>query len=120
MESRVRLVDVTKLNKSSWLVQQESEALLREAEQNLKAQSDLMSRMGLDRKALREFINNDQWTTVQRHKARQELVGFNETLKRDMSDKASEVRKDIRLASRLLKPKNKRASSSRRQRSGFV
>ena len=120
MASRIRLVNITKLNKSSWLVQQESEAVLKQADQSMKAQTDFMDKVGLDRKSLRDFINSDRWTVKQKHKARQELVRFNEELKRDMSEEASEKRREIRLANRLLKPKSKNKPSARRRRTGFV
>lgn len=120
MASRIRLVNITKLNKSSWLVQQESEAVLRKADKSMHAQAEFMEKVGLDRKALRDFINSGRWTAGQRHKARQELVRFNEDLKRDMSEQASEKRREIRLANRLLKPKSKSQSSARRRRTGFV
>ena len=105
MASRIRLVDITKLSKSSWLVQKESEAVLNQANRSMKQQAEFMENVGLDRKALRDFINSDRWTVKQRHKARQELIRFSEELKQDMSEQASEKRREIRLANNLLKPK---------------
>lgn len=120
MASRIRLVDITKLGKSSWLVQQESDAVVKQAEKSMETQANFMKKVGLDRKVVRDFINSDRWTVKQKHKARQELVRFNDELKRDMSDDASEKRREIRLANRLLKPKSKNMSSARRHRTGFV
>ncbi|AMO55451.1 hypothetical protein GZ77_10125 [Endozoicomonas montiporae] len=120
MASRIRLVDITKLSKSSFLVQQESEAVLSQASQSLKQQAQFIENVGLDRKALRDFINSDRWTVKQRHKARQELVRFSEELKQGMSEEASEKRREIRVASNLLKPKSKSKSTVRRRRTGFV
>ncbi|UYM17177.1 hypothetical protein [Endozoicomonas euniceicola] len=120
MASRIRLVDITKLSKSSWLVRQESEAVLNQAHRSMKQQAEFIENVGLDRKALRDFINSDRWTAGQRHKARQELIRFSEELKQDMSEQASEKRREIRLANNLLKPKSKSKSSVRRRRTGFV
>ena len=120
MTSRIRLVDITKLNKSSWLVQQESEAVLKKIRQSVHKQAEFMNKVGLDRKALRDFISSDQWTLKQRHKARQELVRFNKDLKQEMSDQASRKRKEIRLSRNLLTPKSKNKSSAWRHRTGFV
>lgn len=120
MASRIRLVDVTKLKKSSWLVQQESEVVVKEARNGLAKQEAFMDTVGMDKKALRNFINGDSWPTTYKHKARQELLRFNEDLKRDMSAEASSKRKEIRLSNRLLTPKSKSKSSARRHRTGFV
>lgn len=120
MASRIRLVNITKLNKSSWLVQQESEVVLKKTRQSVDRQAEFINKVGMDRKALRDFINSDHWTAKQRHKARQELVRFNEDLKQDMADQASLRRKEIRVSRNLLMPKSKSKSSARRHRTGFV
>ena len=120
MASRIRLVDITKLGKSTFLVQQESETVLNQANRSLKQQAEFVENAGLDRKALRDFINSDRWTVKQRHKARQELVRFSEELKQGMSEEASEKRREIRLANNLLKSKSKSKTTVRRRRTGFV
>ena len=120
MASRIKLVDITKLNKSSWLVQQESDEVVKKAKQGINRQAEFMNKAKLDRRALRDFINSDHWTVKERHKARQELVRFSEDLKQDMADQVSQRRKDIRLSRQLLTPKSKKKSSARRHRTGFV
>lgn len=120
MASRIKLIDVTKLKKSSWLVQQESEATVKTAKAGINRQKDFMDSVGMDKKKLREFINSDAWPTHFKHKARQELIKFNDELKSDLSQEASLKRKELRMANRLLKPKTKSGSSGRRHRTGFV
>ncbi|KEQ19595.1 hypothetical protein [Endozoicomonas numazuensis] len=120
MASRIRLIDVTKMKKSSWLVQQESEVIVKSAKEGINRQKGFMDSVGMDKKKLREFINGDAWPANFKHKARQELIKFNDELKSDLSHEASLKRKEIRLANRLLKPKTSSRSSGRRHRTGFV
>lgn len=120
MASRIRLIDVTKLKKSSWRVQQESEAAVKNAKADINRQEEFMNSVGMDKKKLREFINSDAWPVHFKHKARQELIKYNDELKSDLSHEAALKRKELRLAGRLLKPKSKSRSSGRRHRTGFV
>ena len=120
MASRIRLVDITKLRKSASLVQKESEKVVAQAHRQLNSQEQFMEEVGMDRKALRAFINGDQWSAVFKHKARQELIRFNEELKRDIATAVSLKRKEIRLSNRLLSPKSKVKQSAGRHRTGFI
>ncbi|WP_062261896.1 hypothetical protein [Endozoicomonas arenosclerae] len=120
MASRIRLIDVTKMKKSSWLVQQESEVVVKAARKDISKQENFMNSVGMDKKKLRDFINGDSWSANYKHKARQELIKFNDELKGDLAHEASLKRKEIRLANRLLAPKSKSRSTGRRHRTGFV
>ena len=120
MSAQRRMVEVTRLKKSSWLVYQETKAVVKESRQAISRQERFMNEVGMDKKNLRSFINNEAWPVNFKHKARQELVKFNEDLKRDMSNDASIKRKEIRQASRLLTPKSQSGTRPRRRKTGFV
>ena len=120
MALRMRLIDVTKLKKTSNLVVQQSSDVLVEAKSSMEKQQQFMDEVGMDRKKLRNFINGDQWSAQQKHKARQELIRLSEELKADIAQDVAAKRKEIRLASRLLNIRKKAKQAERRRRTGFI
>ena len=120
MASRIKLVDVTRLKKSSGFATQQSISVIKQAKESIARQEEFMDDVGMDRTKLRHFINGDQWSSEYKHKARQELIRWNEELKGDIAYDVSVKRKEIRLASRLLNPKKQSAQSTRRRRTGFI
>ncbi|PJE80398.1 hypothetical protein CI610_00630 [invertebrate metagenome] len=118
MSSRIRLIDITRLKKSSWLVQAESEKALKQARQSLRAYEEMMEDVSMDRKALHKFLNSDEWPAHYRHKARQDLLQFKDELKSAMAQDIAAKRKEIKLASRLLVSRDKKASQAKRVRKG--
>ena len=120
MASRIKLIDVTRLPKSTGLVTQQTNALVSIAKTCLKKQQDFMGEVGMDRKKLREFINGDRWSSQQKHKARQELIRWNDELKAEIAQDLSAKRKEMRLASRLFGTKKRSIQTTRRRRTGFV
>ena len=120
MVSRIRLVDVTKLRKTSGLVAVQSQKVVNQANERIKTQADFMNRVGMDRKKLRDFINNDTWSAKHKHIARQELIRWNEGVKAEIAADVSLKRKELRMSARLLNPLNKPSQTTRRRRTGFV
>ena len=120
MSSRIRLVDITKLKKSSWFVQSESQIALEKARRDISRQEDFLKSVGLDKQQLRAFINGEQWSAAFKHKAREELLRFTEQLKQEMSEEASAKRKEISESRRLLSARKRARESARRRRTGFV
>ena len=120
MASRIKLIDVTKLPKSTGLVIQQAGSLANQAKGSLDKQEKFMNEVGMDRKNLRNFINGDRWSAQQKHKARQELIRWNDELKAEISHDVSVKRKEIRLSSRLLSIKKKAVQTTRRRRTGFL
>lgn len=120
MTSHIKLVDVTRLKKSSSFVTQQSVSVLKQAKESIFRQEEFMGDVGMDRTKLRDFINGAQWSAQYKHKARQELIRWNEELKGAMAHDVSVKRKEVRQASRLLNPKKQPAQSTRRRRTGFI
>ena len=120
MASRIKLVDVTRLKKSSGFVTQQSNSVLKQAKESITRQQEFMAEVGMDRDKLRKFINGDQWSVQYRHKARQELIRWNEELKGAIAHDVSVKRKEIRQTSRLLNPKKQSTQNTRRRRTGFI
>ena len=120
MASRIKLIDVTRLKKSSGFATQQSISVLKQAKESIARQEEFMDGAGMDRTKLRSFINGDQWSSQYRHKARQELIRWSEELKGAIAHDVSVKRKEIRLASRLLNPKKQSTQSTRRRRTGFI
>ncbi|MRI32065.1 hypothetical protein EOPP23_03500 [Endozoicomonas sp. OPT23] len=120
MSSRIRLVDITKLKKSSWFVQSESQAALHKARADITRQEEFLESVGMDKHQLRAFINGEQWSAAFKHKAREELLRFSDQLKQEMTEEASAKRKELGEARRLLSSRKKARESARRRRTGFV
>ncbi len=120
MSSRIRLVDITKLKKSSWFVQSETQTAIEHARRDILKQEDFLKSVGMDKQQLREFINGDQWSSGFKHKAREELLRFSEQLKQGMSEDISAKRKELSEARRLLSTRKKARESACRRRTGFV
>jgi|GEM_PF-6366888 len=121
MAVKLKLVDVTKLKKASFLVSQETEKSVAEARVMLDKQEEFLQNGGMDRKKLRAFINSDQWTSQQKQKAREELLRFHNELKTDMARVASAKRKELNNSGRLLEQRKLQpGTATRKQRSGFV
>lgn len=120
MASRIKLVDITKLKKSSGLVTQQAKAVLKQANKSIDEQHEFMTRVGMDRNKLRDFINGSNWSSKHKHKARQELIRWNEELKNEISHDVAVKRKELRLAARLLDAKKQSTQTTRRRRTGFV
>ena len=120
MASRIKLIDVTKLTKNSSLVIQQSSTVMNKAKVSLNKQQQFMDEVGMDRQTLRNFINGDKWSAQQKHKARQELLRWNEELKAEVAHDVSAKRKEIRLAARLLRVKTQTTQKARRRRTGFL
>lgn len=123
MAVKLKLVDVTKLKKSSYLVLEESKAVVREARAMLDKQEEFMKNGGrMDRKKLRSFINSGYWTAWQKQKSREELLNFYHEFKDNMANEASAKRKELRNARNMFsqrKGKGKRARIARK-RTGLV
>ena len=120
MAVKLKLVDVTKLQKSSFLVSQETKKAVADARAMLDKQAEFMKNGGMDREKLRAFINSDLWTNHQKQKAREELLRFHSELKSNMADAATAKRKELNFASRLLDQSKVQASTTRKKRSGFI
>lgn len=120
MAVKLKLVDITKLKKSSYLVSEESKMAIRDARVSLDKQEEFMRNGGMDREKLRAFINSDYWTSRQKHKAREELLRFHDELKSNMAHEASVKRKELRSSSNLLNQDKARTGTTRRKRSGYV
>lgn len=121
MAVKLKLVDVTKLKKASFLVSQETEKAIAEARVMLGKQEEFLQNGGMDRQKLRAFINSDHWTSQQKQKAREELLRFHNELKSDMARVASSKRKELSNANRLLEQRKiTPATATRKQRSGFI
>lgn len=120
MAARIKLIDVTKLPRNTDLVTKTSGNLVAQAKASLKKQQDFMDEVGMDRKKLRDFINSDRWSVQYRHKARQELIRWNDELKAEIAQDVSARRKEIRLSSRLLGLKKQVTQAARRRRTGFI
>ena len=120
MASKLKLVDVTKLKKSSGYVIRHSEAVVSQAQKGIKQQQEFMQRVGMDKDKLRAFINSDRWPSRQKHLARQELIRWKEELKAGVAHDVSVKRKEIKQAARLLSPKKRAKQTTRRRRTGFV
>ncbi len=121
MAVKLKLVDVTKLKKASFLVSQETEKAVAEARVMLDKQEEFLQNGGMDRQKLRAFINSDQWTSQQKQKAREELLRFHNELKTDMARVAADRRKELNSANRLLEQRKLQpGTATRKQRSGFI
>ncbi|OED44316.1 hypothetical protein ACH42_07890 [Endozoicomonas sp. (ex Bugula neritina AB1)] len=120
MASRIKLIDVRKLPKNADLVARKSANIVAEAKACLKKQEDFMEEVGMDRKNLRTYINSDRWSAQQKHKARQELIRWNDEMKADIAQDVSAKRKEIRFASKLLNIQPKSTQTTRRRRTGFI
>ena len=120
MSSRIRLVDITKLKKSSWFVHNESQAVIEQARSDIKKQQEFLESVGMDKQQLRAFINGDQWSAAFKHKAREELLRFSEQLRQEMKEESAAKRKELSQARRLLSSRKKARESARRRRTGFV
>ncbi|USE35386.1 hypothetical protein [Endozoicomonas sp. SCSIO W0465] len=120
MSLKLRLVDITKLQKSNYLASEASKAAVREAKLLLDKQEAFMKNGGMDRQKLRAFINSDYWTSRQKQKAREELLNFHKEFKNNMVDEASAKRKELSSASSLLSQRKVKKASTIKKRSGYV
>ena len=120
MAVKLKLVDITKLQKATFLVSQETKKAIADAKVMLDKQEEFLKNGGMDREKLRAFINSDRWTNQQKQKAREELLRFHSELKSNMAEAATAKRKDLNFASRLLEQGKTKASTTRKKRSGFV
>ena len=120
MAKRVRLINVTQLKKSSDLVQKEASELLSSTRLAMDKQAAFMKEIGIDKKSLRNFINNGKWSAPQRQKMQQELIQFNGDLKADMSQAVAAMRKKLKEAGRLLSGKKALSKGGRKRRTGFL
>ncbi|WP_422461624.1 MULTISPECIES: hypothetical protein [unclassified Endozoicomonas] len=120
MALKLRLVDVTKLQKTNYLTSEASKAAVREAKVLLDKQEEFMKNGGMDRQKLRAFINSDYWTSRQKQKAREELLNFHNEFKSNMANEATAKRKELNSASRLLTQRKVKKASTVKKRSGYV
>ncbi len=120
MAVKLKLVDITKLQKSNYLASEVSKSAIREAKVLLDKQEEFMKNGGMDRQKLRAFINSDYWTSRQKQKARDELLNFYNEFKSNMANEASAKRKELRSASRLLSQRKVKKTTSAKKRSGYV
>ena len=122
MAVKLKLIDITKLKKASELVSVESKAVLSDAKAMLARQEEFLNNGGMDRQKLKAYLNSDAWSAKQKHKVREELVRFHDELKRDMAAESAKVKKELRVASQLLKQgKGKQQSKPvRKKRSGYL
>ena len=120
MAVKLKLVDVTKLQKASFIVSQETKKAVADAKVMLDKQEEFLKNGGMDRQKLRAFINSDRWTAQQKQKAREELLRFHGELKTNMAEAATAKHKELNFASRMLQQGKVQASTTRKKRSGFV
>ncbi|WP_257265989.1 hypothetical protein [Endozoicomonas sp. ONNA2] len=120
MALKLRLIDITKLQKSNYLASESSKAAIREAKVLLDKQEEFMKNGGMDREKLRAFINSDYWTSRQKQKGREELLSFHNELKSNMANEASAKRKELSSAGRLLSQRKVKKASTVKKRSGYV
>lgn len=120
MAAKLKLIDVTKLKKTSGFVMKQSQVVVQQAQRSLDQQQEFMQRVGMDKDNLRAFINSDRWSAKQKHAARQELIRWKDELKAGISHDVSVKRKEIKQAARLLNPKKQTEQTTRRRRTGFI
>ena len=120
MAIKLKLVDVTKLKQSSYLVSQVSTKVVSEAKIMLDKQEQFMKEGGMDRKKLRAFINSDLWTDRQKQKAREELINFHSELKNNVAIEVENKRRELSAASRLLNQNRVTKAVSHKKKTGFL
>ena len=123
MATKLRLIDITQLKKSSRLALQETNAVLQSAKKSIAQYDELMEQIGMDRKALLKYLNLSDWPAHYRKKATEDLLNWKKQIKNEMAQDVVEKRKQLKRAASLLDPsknEKRKRTTTRKHRTSLI